>query len=59
MKKLLSLVAILAVAGALSACHSGSADYSNVNEPEYAYGQSTDTTGSTKVEEHFNKSQNK
>lgn len=58
MKKLLSLVAVLAFAGALSACQGGSADYSNVNEPEYAYGQSTTDTGS-KVEGQFNEAQKK
>ena len=58
MKKLLSLVAVLAVAGVLSACNGGSADYSNVNEPDYAYGASTDT-GATRVEENFNSSQRK
>lgn len=57
MKKLLSLAAVVAVAGVLSACNGGTADYSNVNEPEYAYGASTTPSGT--VEEHFNKSQNK
>ncbi len=58
MKKLLSLVAVVAVAGVLSACNGGTADYSNVNEPEYAYGASTAPNGAA-VEEHFNKAQNK
>lgn len=57
MKKLLSLAAVVAVAGVLSACNGGAADYSNVNEPEYAYGASTTPSGT--VEEHFNKAQNK
>ena len=58
MTKLLSLVAVVAVAGVLSACSKGTADYSNVNEPEYAYGSSAGTSGAA-VEEHFNKAQNK
>lgn len=59
MKNLLSLVAVLGVAGLLSACNGGQADYSNVNEPEYSYGQSADTAGSARVEENFNNSQRK
>lgn len=58
MTKLLSLVAVVAVAGVLSACGAGTADYSNVNEPEYAYGASSSTSGAA-VEEQFNKAQNK
>ena len=58
MTKLLSLVAVVAIAGVLSACNGGAADYSNVNEPEYAYGASAGATSAV-VEENFNKAQNK
>lgn len=59
MKKLLTLAATVAVAGLLSACAGGSADYSNVNEPEYAYGASQSTVAPTPVETRFNAGQSK
>jgi len=58
MKKLLTLAATVAV-GLLSACAGGSADYSNVNEPEYAYGASQSTIAPTPVETRFNAGQSK
>lgn len=57
MKKLLTLAATVAVAGLLTACAGGTADYSNVNEPEYAYGASSTTP--TPVESQFNSAQTK
>ncbi len=61
MKKLLTLAATVAVAGLLSACYGGNADYSNVNEPEYAYGasQTTVAPAPTPVETRFNARQTK
>lgn len=62
MKKLLTLVSTVAVAGLLSACAGGEADFTNVNEPEYAYGKSTTTVqpaAPTPVETRFNAAQAK
>ena len=61
MKKLLTLAATVAVAGLLSACAGGTADYSNVNEPQYAYGASSTQVAPapTPVETRFNSAQNK